>query len=182
MHYIAHSVLIMSPNRFVLSIYKCHDNLGTSLKASLETVLCTIQYTIHQRKCPQTCITVLFTILPLFSDADLRPLQLQVSGDEVVVCVVVVDDPHSAGVGHVVHVCLVGHHRLLLHHHPCHGQEQQETDGQENIFFSEIFEIGVLSHSQVSWPVLFGNRNDNNSNDKSFRARNSVSEIWEKVM
>lgn len=76
------------------------------------------------------------------------------SGDEVVVGVVVVDDPPGAGVGHVVHrvVRHVDHHGLLLHHHKCHGQEQQETDGQKNIFFSEIFEIGVRSHSQVSGP------------------------------
>ena len=94
-------------------------------------------------------------MLPLFSNADLGPLQLQVSGDEGVLCVVVLDDPEGAGIGHVVHVRHVGHHHSLLHH-KCHGQEQQETDGQKNIFFSEIFEIGVRSHSQVSGPSCLG--------------------------
>ena len=89
-------------------------------------------------------------MLPLFSDADLCPFELQLPGDEVVVRVVVLDDPQGAEVRHVVHVRHVGHHRPLLHH-KCHGQEQQET-GQKNIFFSEIFEITARLHSQVSGP------------------------------
>ena len=78
---------------------------------------------------------------PLFSDADLRPLQLQVLGDEVVVCVVVLDDPECAGVGHV------GHHHLLLRHgaHITERSPHSLRTGatrycQENIFFSEMFE------------------------------------------
>ena len=88
-------------------------------------------------------------MLPLFSDADLCPFELELPGDEVVVRVVVLDDPQGAEVRHVVHVRHVGHRPLL--HHKCHGQEQQET-GQKNIFFSEIFEITARLHSQVSGP------------------------------
>ena len=116
-----------------------------------------IQLTIPQLMKVSTNICFINSISPLFPDADLRPLQLQVPGDEVVVGVVVVDDPLGAGVGHVVRrVRSVWHQRLPLHHHKCHGQEQQETDGQKNIFFSEIFEIGVRSHSQVSGPSCLG--------------------------
>ena len=75
----------------------------------------------------------MYLALPLFSDADLCPLQLQVSGDEGVVGVVVLDNPESAGVSHVVHVRHVGHHRPLLHH-KCQGQEQQELTVQKNTF------------------------------------------------
>ena len=109
-------------------------------------------------------------VLPLFSNADLGPFQLQVPGDDGVLCVVVLDDPEGAGVGHVVHVRHVSHHHSLLHH-KCHGQEQQATTVQLSKYFSFLKYLrSVLAHTLRFLARPLGNRNDNNSNDKSFRA------------